>query len=123
MDIETLRERAAAHLALHYPALQDGATRLVDECLTSARRSLRDEFICRLSPEAWASIALTYIKHFVDTGADVSVGEMFAAAIRDSINLNRLDVLTQDLAQRKTAPPGEAARPAARPTLTIVKDG
>ena len=118
MDIDTLREQTCMTLGLLCPELQGGAPRLVDECFSSARLSLRPEFMCLLSPQAWAKITLIYFKHFVELGSDVSIGEIFAEVIRDSINISRMDMLTLDLAQKKR----DAPAPAKRPTLTVVKD-
>lgn len=118
MDFDTLRNQACAHLALRCPELKEGAAKLVDECLANARISFRDEFICRLSPAAWARITIIYVKHFVDTGCDVSIGEIFAAVIRDSINISRMDMLTFDLAQQKL----DQAEHRKKPSLTVVKD-
>lgn len=118
MDFDTLRNQACAHLALRCPELKEGAPQLVDECLANARTSFRDEFICRLSPAAWARITVIYFKHFVDTGCDVSIGEIFAAVIRDSINISRMDMLTLELAQQKA----DQAQHKAKPSLTVVKD-
>ena len=117
MDIDSLRDQTVAYLALRWPELQEGAPPLVDECFASARKSFRNEFICQLSPQAWARITLIYFKHFLDTGCDVSVGEMFAAVIRDSINLNRMDMLTLDLAQQKQEPAGHQKKT----SLKVVK--
>jgi len=117
MDIDSLRDQTVAYLALRWPELQEGAPQLVDECFASARKSFRNEFICQLSPQAWARITLIYFKHFLDTGSDVSVGEVFAAVIRDSINLNRLDMLTLDLAQQKQ----EQAEHQKKTSLKVVK--
>lgn len=118
MDLDTLRDQAAAYLALRCPELTDGAEQLVDECLANAKASFRTEFICLLSPQAWARITIIYTKHFVDTGCDVSIGEIFAAVIRDSINISRMDILTQDLAQRKQ----DQAEHRKKPSLTVIKD-
>lgn len=117
MDIDSLRDQTVAYLALRWPELQEGAPWLVDECFASARKSFRNEFICQLGPQAWARITLIYFKHFLDTGCDVSVGEMFAAVIRDSINLNRLDMLILDLAQQKQEQAGHQKKT----SLKVVK--
>lgn len=109
MTIDELRERACAWLSLRLrPGLDPG--RLVDECLASARQSLKDEFIVRLSPEAWAQISLTYVTVFLDSERDVSIGEMFAAAVADSLRLNRLNMLAEQLANRDDAALGAANR-------------
>ncbi|QID19323.1 hypothetical protein G3580_17900 [Nitrogeniibacter mangrovi] len=118
MDLDTLRAQATAHLILHTPALERGAAQLVDECLASARKAFHTDFIRQLGPQAWAEITLIYFKHFVDTGVDVPVGDMFAAVIRDSIHIRRMDMLTLALAQHKQA----AAAQAHKPTLSVVKD-
>jgi hypothetical protein len=118
MDFETLREHTCSSLALTCPELADGAARLVDECFKSARQSLRTEFICTISPQAWAKITVIYFKHFVELGCDMTIGEIFAAVIRDSLNINRMDMLTLDLAQKKL----DMAANARKSTLTVVKD-
>lgn len=118
MDLDELREAACAHLRLRLPPGNDPA-QLVDECLSSARRSLRDEFILQLGPDAWAQIALAYVTAFLDTGNDVSVGEIFALVIRDSVHLKRLDILAQQAAQAK-GEPAVGGRDAAT-KLTVVK--
>ena len=118
MDIDTLSAQACAYLALQHPELKDGAAQLVDECLANAKTSFRNEFICQLSPQAWARITIIYFKHFLDTGCDVTVGEIFAAVLRDSINISRMDVLTLELAQRKQ----EQAEHKKKPSLTVIKD-
>lgn len=118
MDFDELRDQTCASLRLLLPEAGD-SSRLVDECLSSARRSFKDEFILRLSPAAWARISVIYITTFLDTGADVSVGEICAAVLRDSININRMGILAQDLgqirAEARPKPRGEA------PTLSLVR--
>ena len=120
MDFDELRDQICISLRLLLPQVDD-SSRLVDECLASARRSFRDEFILRLSPAAWARISQIYAATFLDTGADVSVGEICVAVLRDSISLNRLDLLAQQLGQAKalepTKPPGEP------PSLSLVRSG
>ena len=118
MDLDTLRDQACAYLALRHPELKDGAAQLVDECLANAQKSFKNDFICRLSPQAWGRITIIYFKHFIDTGCDVSIGEIFAAVIRDSINISRMDMLTLDLAQRKL----DEAEHRKKPPLTIIRD-
>ena len=118
MDLDTLRHQASTYLALRCPELKEGAAQLVDECLANAQLSFRNDFICRLSPQAWARITIIYFKHFIDTGCDVSIGEIFAAVIRDSINISRMDMLTLELAQQKL----DQAEQKKKPSLTIIKD-
>lgn len=118
MNFEELRQRTCASLFLLLPEAGD-SSKLVDECLSSARLALRDEFILRLSPEAWARISLTYATTFLDSGTEVSVGEIVAAVLRDAININRLDMLAQQLAQSKEGEQmGTSASP---PKLTVIK--
>ena len=87
---------AIIRLRLLLPIAEDPSP-LVDECLTSARRSFRDEFILSMSPEAWARISLIYCKNFLDTGSDISVGEIVAKVLRDPVHIGRMDMLTQQL--------------------------
>lgn len=118
MDFDELRDQTCASLRLLLPQLAD-SSRLVDECLASARRSFRDEFILRLSPAAWARISQVYATTFLDTGADVSVGEICVAVLRDTISLNRLELLAQQLGQAKAQAP---TKPAGGPSsLTLVR--
>ncbi len=117
MELDELQEQASCCLALLCPGLQAQAPEIVRQCLVSARTAFRNEFILQLSPQAWARISLSYFTHFVDTGSDVSVGEMFATVMRDSIHLNRLDLLIQDLAQKKQAEVEERKRP----SLSVVR--
>jgi len=100
MELDKLREQITAVIRLWAPQLGDTSL-LVDECLDSALKSLSRELVCSLSPQAWAKITVIYHKHFLDTGSDVSVGEMVAAAVRDSIDTRRIDFLTQNLAVKK----------------------
>lgn len=100
MEFDQLRDQTCFCMELLAPELGDCSS-LVDECLANARLSFRNEFICLFRPEAWAKITLTYHKHFVDTGCDVSVAEIIAIVVRDSINSNRMDFLTMNLAQQK----------------------
>lgn len=116
MDFDELRDKTCASLRLLLPRVED-SSRLVDECLASARRSFRDDFILRLSPAAWARISQVYATTFLDTGADVSIGDICAAVLRDSITLNRIDLLAQQLGQAKAQ---EAPKPAAAPAPTLV---
>ena len=121
MDFDELHERACINLRLLLPQVQD-PTRLVDECLLSARKSFRDDFILSLSPEAWARISLVYISTFLDSGVDVPVGDIVAAVVSDSIHLRRIDLLAQQVGQRraedKTARPSNGANGAC---LKVVK--
>ncbi|MCP5426339.1 MAG: hypothetical protein H6970_14935 [Gammaproteobacteria bacterium] len=118
MNFDELRERACASLARLMPQVE-GSSRLVDECLSNARLAFRDEFILQLSPEAWARIALIYTTTFLDSQADVSVGDIAAAVLRDSIHIGRMEMLAQQLAQRKLGE--KAAHKASSPTLRVVK--
>ena len=118
MEFDQLRDQACANLMLMMPSLEEDASRLVDECLTDARKSFRNEFICRLSPAAWAKITLIYFKHFLDTGCDVSVAEIVVAVIRDSINTSRMDMVTLQLAQQKVDLQEAERKP---PALVVVK--
>lgn len=101
MSLDQLRDQTCASLALMLPQLGGDVSRLVDECLADARKSFRDDFIRQLSPAAWAKITLIYFKHFLDTGCDVSVAEIVADVVRDSIRTSRMDMLTLQLAQEK----------------------
>jgi hypothetical protein len=118
MNQEQLREQICAHLGIMAPQVED-ACLLVDECLANARKAFRDEFIFQLSPQAWAKITLIYYKHFLDTGCDVSIAEIVAAVVRDSITTSRMDMLTLQLAQQKL---DNQARANSQPSLSIVKD-
>lgn len=99
---------------------------LVDECLANASSTFSDDFICQFRPSAWANITLTYHKHFVDTGCDITISEIIAEVIRDSICTKRMDYLTMALAQLKRQ---EREQQQARcqchnnqkPKLTVVK--
>jgi hypothetical protein len=117
MDLDELRQRACIRLALLLPQVSD-PSRLMDECLASARHSFRDEFIAKLSPEAWAHIALLHATTFLDCGVDLSVGDLVATVLRDSIHLHRIDMLSQDLAQRLAA---EAPHRKATPNIRLVR--
>lgn len=118
MDFDELREQACVSLRMLLPQADD-PSRLVDECLSSARRSFRDEFILSLSPAAWARIALVHVTTFLDTGADVSVGDICASVLRDSINLRRMELLAQGLAQTRA---DERSKPKGKaPAMTLVK--
>lgn len=117
MDFDELRNQTCANLRLHLPQVGD-SSRLVDECLACARRSFRDEFILQLSPAVWARISQVYATTFLDTEADVSVGEICAAVLRDSVALNRIDLLAQQVGQAKAQEP---SRPAGAPCLTLVR--
>ncbi|MEJ2455271.1 MAG: hypothetical protein P8103_14090 [Candidatus Thiodiazotropha sp.] len=100
MELERLRDQITASISIWAPELGD-ASMLVEECLDSALKSFSTEFVCSLSPQAWAKITIIYHKHFLDTQSDVSVGEMVAEVVRDSIDTKRIDFLTQNLAVRK----------------------
>lgn len=118
MELDELRRQAGAYLAIRYPDI-DEPLRLIDECLANAQKSFRNEFILRFRPEAWAQITLIYFKHFLDTGCDVSIGEIFHEVVRDAIHTSRLDMLTLQLAQHKVAQqPATAHR---GPALHVVR--
>jgi hypothetical protein len=119
MNLDQLREQTCANLALLAPPLGADAARLVDECLDDARKTFRNEFICQLSPVAWAKITLIYFKHFVDSGCDVTVAEIVAAVVRDSIQTSRMDMLTLQLSQRKMDEQSSMKRP---PALRVVRN-
>jgi len=119
MELEQLRDQTCASLALLVPQLEEDVSRLVDECLADARKTFRTEFICQLSPAAWAKITLVYFKHFLDTGCDVSVAEIVATVVRDSIHTSRMDMLTLQLAQQKMDARASSKK---SPSLTVVKD-
>ncbi|MEJ2619988.1 MAG: hypothetical protein P8163_06920 [Candidatus Thiodiazotropha sp.] len=97
MDLDILRCQTTAAMRLWAPQIGD-ASLLVDECLADAEKSLGRELMLSLSPQIWAKITLIYHKHFLDTQSDVSVVEMVAEVIRDSIETKRIDFLTQNLA-------------------------
>lgn len=118
MNFEELRQRTCSSLFLLLPEAGD-SSKLVDECLSSARIAFRDEFILQLSPEAWARIALTYATTFLDSGIEVSVGDIAAAVLRDAIHINRLDMLAQQLAQSKEGE--QAVSSTSPPKLTVIK--
>jgi hypothetical protein len=101
MELDRLRDQITASIAIWAPELGD-ASLLVDECLNSALKSFSKAFVCSLSPQTWAKITIIYHKHFLDTQSDVSVGEMVAEVVRDSIDTKRIDFLTQNLALRKS---------------------
>jgi len=118
MNFEELQQRTCASLFLLLPQAGD-SSQLVDECLSSARLSFRDEFILQLSPEAWARISLIYATTFLDSGIEVSVGEIVAGVLRDAIHIHRLDMLAQQLALSKEGEQtGTSASP---PKLTVIK--
>lgn len=119
MEFDQLRDQTCASLMLLVPQLEEDVSRLVDECLDDARKTFRNEFICQLSPAAWARITLIYFKHFIDTGCDVSVAEIVAAVVRDSIGTSRMDMLTLQLAQQKMDFRAQSKK---SPSLTVVKD-
>src|SRR5574343_959310 len=119
MNLDHLRDQACANLALLVPQLAEDAGRLVDECLASAQRSFRNEFIAQISPAAWARITLIYFKNFVDTGCDVTVAEIVAAVVRDSIHTSRLGMTTLQLAQDKVIARMDSG---AAPHLHVVRD-
>jgi len=118
MNVDDLREQTCASLALLVPPLANDVGRMVDECLENAQRSFRNEFIVQISPAVWARITLIYFKHFVDTGCDVTVAEIVAAVVRDSIHTSRMDMLTLQLVQAKLDQQATAKR---RPELHVVR--
>ncbi len=122
-DLDRLRDQACACLAMMLPAESGNPSQLVDECLTSARRTLRDEFILQLSPQAWAQLALIYTTHFLDSGVDVPMGDIVAAVVRDALHTRRLDMVTSRLAQERQAVHFSAPEPvrASAPVLRLVK--
>jgi len=118
MNIKELREQSSVHLKLLAPQIED-VTFLIDVCLNNANKYFRDDFICLISPEAWAKITLIYHKHFLDSGNDISVAEIITAVIRDSINTKRMDMVTLQLSQHKNNPPENKTK---TPSLKIVKE-
>ena len=118
MKFDQLRDQTCLCMQLLTPELGD-SSRLVDECLASARLSFRDDFICRFRPEAWAKITLVYHKHFLDSGCDVSVAEIFVEVLRDSINSHRMDHLTKNLVLKKQYE--QSLQDDKRPTLSVVR--
>ncbi|MEM7254769.1 MAG: hypothetical protein AAF493_25430 [Pseudomonadota bacterium] len=118
MNWEELHERTCAQIFFLAPDVE-GASLLVDECFADARKTFSDDFIQALSPEAWAKITLTYHKHFLDTGCEVSILEIVVAVLRDAINTSRMDMVTLNLAQQKRQTQGQGDP---RPNLTLVKD-
>ncbi len=115
MEFDQLREQTCFCMDLLAPELGDSSV-LVDECLSNARLSFRDSFICEFRPEAWAKITLIYHKYFLDNNCDVSVAEIITAVVRDAINSHRIDFLTMSLAQQKLF-----AQDDNKPVLSIVK--
>lgn len=121
MDLEELHQQTCLHLAFQYPDLdKEGISHLVSECFTNAQQSFQKDFMLQLSPQAWASITLIYTKHFLDVGVDFSIGDMFATVIRDSIKLNRFDMLTLQLAQTKRPGQTKQSDTQNKPSLTLV---
>ncbi|MFY0676618.1 MAG: hypothetical protein K6L74_03635 [Neptuniibacter sp.] len=123
MEIDQLRDQTCFCMELLVPELGD-SSQLVDECLADARKSFRDSFICNFRPEAWAKITLIYHKHFLDTGCDVTVAEIFAEVVRDSIKSNRMDFLTMNLAQYKQYESAHSDQQPQneKPALSLVKN-
>ncbi len=99
-ELDQLKQQTCFCLQLMAPELGD-ASPLVEECFTDAQKYFRNNFILQFRPEAWAKITLTYYKHFLDTGCDVTVAEIVAVVVRDAIGTNRMDFLTLNLAQQK----------------------
>lgn len=100
MSLEILKQQTAAYLEITYPTLDD-ASMIVEECFDNALNSFSESFIGLFHPNAWGKITVIYHKHFLETGVDISIGEIFSVAIRDSINTSRMDFLTQSLAQQR----------------------
>lgn len=100
MDFNELKQQTKSYLDICYPALENSSP-LVEECFDNALQAFSKEFICQLRPESWARITLTYHKHFLESGIDISIAEIFSVVMRDSIQNNRMDFLTQSLAQDK----------------------
>ncbi|MES9943238.1 MAG: hypothetical protein ABW104_07650 [Candidatus Thiodiazotropha sp. 6PLUC2] len=119
MNLDKLRDQAAASIRLWAPELGD-ASILVDECLASAADSFSNDFILSLSPQAWGKITIIYHKHFLDTESDVPVGEMVAEVVRDAIDTKRIDFLTQSLAQQWQYREDKSA--GVRSVLSLVKN-
>lgn len=120
MNLDHLRDQTCACLAMLLPKLgEEDVGRLVEECLDNAQRSFRNEFIAQISPAVWARITLIYFKHFVETGCDVTVAEIVAAVIRDSIHTSRMDMVTLQLAQAKLDEQAMAPHP---PMLHVVRN-
>lgn len=121
MELEELRRQTCACLAMRFPEIDEPA-RLVDECFANAQKSFRNDFLLRFRPEAWAQITIVYFKHFLDTGIDVEIGEIFYTVVRDALNTSRMDMLTLQLAQQKEAErPASPAAASRTPTLSIVR--
>ncbi len=99
MSVEELILQTRAYMSLSCPELGDCAG-LIEECMESAQQAFTDEFICQMDHRVWAKITLNYHQQFLQTGCDISVGQMLAESIRDSIRTNRIDFLTQELAQQ-----------------------
>lgn len=121
MPLEDLRRQTCACLALRYPEIDEPA-RLVDECFANAQQSFRSEFMLRFRPETWAQITIVYFKHFLDTGIDVGIGEIFHAVVRDAVQTSRMDMLTLQLAQQKEAEQLTSPAASRAPILSIVRN-
>ncbi|MFK8068323.1 MAG: hypothetical protein AB8D52_08760 [Gammaproteobacteria bacterium] len=122
MNYDELKKQTVAYMAICYPSMEN-LSPLVDECFDSALESFSREFICRFRPEAWAKATIVYHMHFLDTGIDISIGEIFSVVIRDSIQNNRMDFLTQNLAQQKAFDQKYTSEPSnsKTPSLSVVK--
>lgn len=98
---------------------------LIDECLADALRTFPESFICQFHPNTWAQITLIYHKHFAETGSDISMAEILAEVIRDSIRTKRMDFLTMRLAQIKQHEKQQVengCKTPQKPHLTVVKN-
>lgn len=122
MNLDELREQTYCCLNLIAPELGDSSV-LVDECLANARKTFSVEFIRQFRPAAWARITLIYHKHFLDSGTDNSIEEIFAEVIRDSLCTKRMDFLTMQLAQIKRHENQHscACEKDQKPKLTVVR--
>lgn len=100
MELADLQKQTVFCLQMQAPDLGD-TTPLVEECFSSARKVFTPDFMLMFRPEAWAKITLSYHTHFLDTGCDITVAEMFVEVVRDAISTNRMDFLTLNLAQHR----------------------
>lgn len=120
MSLELLKRQTAAYLTMTYPAMKDPSL-IVEECFDNASNAFSETFMLQFRPETWGKITLTYHIHFLETGVDITIGEIFSEVIRDSINLKRMDFLTQSLAQRRAFSQGQTPKPRVVPSLKVVK--
>ncbi len=100
MTVDELTQQTRAYMAISCPQLGDCLS-LIEECIQSARQAFTDEFICSLDHRVWSKITLNYHQQFLQSACDITVGEMLAVLIRDSIQTNRMDFLIQGLAQER----------------------